>query len=108
MSQPRTYYNTNGLNSQEVEQVSRKFNNQERAIVDFFLKYPLHKLPASRIYNGCLYHKLIHERTPLTSIRRAISNLSNGANAPLVKLPETATGPMGKPEHLFALRTNSN
>ena len=97
MDRSKTYFNTTSQSSQYVKKRVAKNKTQEEIVLGIFEEHK--KLSASQVLS--LYPKNI----PLTSIRRAISNLKFGDK--LEKLAETRNGIYNAPEHLFRLSENS-
>jgi hypothetical protein len=83
------YHNTNDLQGKELEKADKTAAKQEDWILAFFRKYK-HQLngpsAVKRAYdkdNGTS-HLYGGTGVPITSIRRACSNLSKGVNSPLI------------------------
>lgn len=89
------YHNTTKQNTEFVLSAKKKNKSQEEIVFDIFLKYK--KLSASEVLEH--YPKNI----PLTSIRRAISNIQYEGR--LRKLTETRIGIYNAPEHYYAVVT---
>jgi predicted HTH transcriptional regulator len=89
------YFNTNKLSDEQVVVANQQTKKQEDIILNIFFQRK-QKLTASDIYN--IYN---NPNTPLTSIRRGITNLKNDGK--LVKIDETKIGIYGKPEHYYKL-----
>lgn len=89
-----TYYNTNQLDSQQKARATRDNANQEQLIRFAFADGGWHS-PSEVLRfvedNG--------ERWPLTSVRRAITNLTESGY--LEKGDKTSPGMYGRPEHLW-------
>lgn len=90
-----SFYNTIELAGKELLQAEENSLSQERKIMRHFLMrgHRYEKSP-SGIRRLCF-----NQDVPLTSVRRAITSLTNRGD--LVKLPAVVTGPYGKPEHLW-------
>lgn len=90
-----TYHNTNNLDEQSLVKAIQNNKTQEDIVLLIF-KEEKNPLSASRVWN-------IYDRTdtPLTSIRRAITNLMNERK--LVKTDIKVMGIYGKPEYLYKL-----
>lgn len=98
-----SYYNTTGLSGQQLEQATAAAKTQEAGILSLFQSQPTVKASASQIHAGGIKHQLWTSATPLTSIRRALTDLTKQGK--LIKLDETRKGVYGKPEFYFALVT---
>lgn len=90
-----TYHNTNSLDEQSLVKAIQNNKTQEDIVLLIFKEEKI-PLSASRVWN--LYART---ETPLTSIRRAITNLMNERK--LVKTDIKVTGLYGKPEYLYKL-----
>lgn len=93
------YYNTNGLCGHKLRKAIAKCSNQEQRILTIMRKLKK-KLTASQLHE--IYIDLHNKRTPLTSIRRALSNLKN--EEVIHKLDEQRIGDYGMPEHFYSLK----
>src|SRR6202041_14988 len=73
-----SYYNTTFEPLQLAINFERKALAQERLILDCFINIKGQStcVSPSWIYTSLMERGLIHEKTPLTSIRRAMSNLT--------------------------------
>lgn len=89
----KTYFNTTNQSSEYVKKRVAKNKTQEEIVLGIFKEHE--KLSASQVFS--MYPK----RVPLTSIRRAISNLKFIDK--LEKLDQTRIGIYDAPEHLFKL-----
>jgi len=95
------YHNTTNQSKKFVKVESRKCKNQEEQVM--VIMRARKQLTASDTWNVfCAVYKDV----PLTSIRRALSNLSEDKN--LVKKEKTKIGIYGKPEHYYALPFKKN
>ena len=89
------YYNTNKEFGDELKNSNTKAKSQEDAIMVLFRDRI--KLSASEVWH--IYDD--KGNTPITSIRRAITNLYK--NGVLVKTDETKDGIYGKKEHIYKI-----
>ena len=89
------YYNTNHLKGETLERAIESNLTQEEKIVYIF---SIQKKPMSA---SMVYHYFNDTRVPLTSVRRAMTNLMNQSR--LRKSEKMVTGIYGKPEHLYFL-----
>jgi hypothetical protein len=90
----REYYNTTNLEGTELEDSIAKATTQQEEIANTFAAK--HILTASEAWQ--VYGTL---RCPLTSIRRAITNLTEIGY--LFKTENTKIGIYGKPEYYYAI-----
>ena len=89
------YHNTNNLSIKEFLK-AQKANMKQEEVVRFIFNNTMFKnLTASEVWE----HFKIYKNVPLTSIRRAMSNLQRQGY--LFKLSKTKTGIYGKPEHFY-------
>lgn len=89
------YYNTNGLNAAEKKEATKRTKIQQEVVKTIFLKHK--KMTASEC------HKIFNQNVPITSIRRAISDLKS--EGILIKTDVTKDGLYGAPEHIYSLST---
>ena len=86
------YYNTNKMKGEGLTDAREKAMTQEELIFALFVSYRI--LTPSQIHS-------IFSRWPLTSIRRAITDLTSAGK--LVKTDRMLPGEYGKPEHVWAV-----
>lgn len=94
MSATVPFHNTLGLTGRQLIAAARVAKGQEAAIMEIFRA-------AGRPLSPSEVHARMPGRALLTSVRRAISNLTNAGA--LVKLDRVQPGPFGQPEHLWQL-----
>jgi len=92
-----SYHNTSNLSGPILDQYETKAKSQEQVILDWFRIY---EQPASP--SQC--QALFHPPPPLTSIRRAFTNLTTRGE--LVKTDKQVRGPFGRPETQWSLPSN--
>jgi hypothetical protein len=90
------YYNTNSLKNQQLIDAIEKNANQE-VIIECIFKSENRALTASQTWE-----LFPNKAVPLTSIRRAITNLCS--KNVLFKVDKMIIGLYGKPEHFYSLR----
>jgi hypothetical protein len=88
------FYNTNKESPSEACNSTAKTQKQEVVILDFFKKQQQPQSPS-------MVHKAFFELWPITSVRRAMTDLTLAGE--LVKTKDTVPGAYGKREHLWAL-----
>jgi hypothetical protein len=93
-----TYHNTTGESGIPLEEYEEKASVQERAILGHFRKEQ--KASPSEVQRMVLTH------TPLTSVRRAITNLT--AKGYLHKTQVTVRGRYARPEHVWIMGGHSH
>ena len=98
-----SYYNTTKETSKELAISKFKAYTQEEYIMDIFHDRESIKMTPSEVcYIFCEEYKDV----PLTSIRRAMTNLTNRQQ--LVKTDIMREGDYGKPEHCWKLSKESD
>ena len=93
------YYNTTRLARKDLDLAIRQAKNQDEIILCLFVKYH-HPLTPSEVH-GAFFTK----DTPLTSIRRSMSNLTKAGY--LVKTDTQVDGRYGRPEYRWNLATRA-
>ena len=93
----KSYHNTNKATGAVLEKSEAKAKSQEQEVIEFF-KTRWRYSSAERVWHH-LY--AFHGLTPLTSVRRAFSNLVKAGK--LVKTDKTVKGMYGKQIHLYEL-----
>lgn len=90
----KSYHNTTRQPADFVREAEMKAKTQEELILEIFKIF--NTLTASQA------HALFEDKnTPITSIRRGITNLMKGGD--LVKTDDTEIGNYGKPEYVYKL-----
>ena len=92
------YYNTNNLKGVNLIEVWKNTDKQKDVVLQFFEINPEVNMTPSYIW-GELINWNILDRVPLTSIRRAITDLTTDGK--LEMLPLTVKGIYGAPEHYW-------
>lgn len=95
--QEHSFHNTISLKGNELKQAEVKARAQEDYVLEYFDATV--QLTAENVHYGLKFEGAISPNTPLTSIRRAITNLCNRGK--IEKLNEMRMGSMGKPIHLY-------
>lgn len=91
------FHNTVDYKGEELEKADKKAKKQAEAILDFFHSKPFKHMTPSFVYNALLASGEIDEKVPITSIRRAMSNLTRDHE--LRKSENKIKGPLGVSEH---------
>ena len=94
-----SFYNTTHETGETLKESHRMAKTQEGRILNYFLTLGT-PLSPSRVLDG------MNLNCPLTSIRRAITNLTLARK--LIKTDEYSVGMYGKREHLWRLRTEED
>ena len=90
-----SYYNTTHSTSPELGRFESQAKRQESWVLEKFSSYGTVRMSPSTIHKGA------PKNWPLTSIRRAMTNLTNQGK--LIKTDTQARGPYGRPEYLWTL-----
>lgn len=92
-----SFHNTIGAAGRDLQEAEFRAGSQEIAILSFFKSRP------ARMFTPSEIHKRLFDpiTTPLTSVRRAITNLTRAGY--LLKTDIKTTGPYGMPEHCWYL-----
>jgi Fe2+ or Zn2+ uptake regulation protein len=97
MTAQRDYYNTNGEHDDTLNQSRRRAADQQQQVLSLFKHRPQSLLAPHEV------HALVAQPgTPLTSIRRAITNLTEAGL--LEKTPHRRMGAYGKHVYCWRLR----
>lgn len=99
--QKDTYYNTTNLTGSELDERIKACTASRDAVMSLFKFY--WKLTPSKAHDALTIHG-VKRKWPLTSIRRAITNLKN--DGLLVKTNEKSIGRYGYPEYNYELNFN--
>lgn len=89
-----SYYNTNKLTAPDLKEANRKASTDEDRILHFFERNQGSRYSPEDIRMYCQM-----ATRPLTSVRRAITNLTSDGH--LRKTNEMKTGSYGKPVHTW-------
>jgi hypothetical protein len=87
------YHNTTGESGIPLEEYEEKSSVQERAVLGYFRK--------EQMASPSEVHRMVLPFTPLTSVRRAITNLTGKGY--LRKTRATVHGRYARPEHLWIM-----
>ena len=88
------FFNTTKLKGESLKTSKKNSKSQDMKILDFFRLNKDIKMSPSYVHKS-----LFNELTPLSSIRRAITNLSNSGY--LLKCKDMIEGNYGKLEHTW-------
>lgn len=91
------YHNTNKLTSKRLIEATSKAITQQQIVLKIFKHHK--QLTASEVYKKFL--KYTKTTPPITSIRRAISNLQSQKK--ILKTQNTVLGMYNSPEHYYKL-----
>jgi hypothetical protein len=91
-----SYYNTNHLKGNDLKEANQKAKSQEDIILEFMKEHPAHFSPS------VIQRRLFGRKTPLTSIRRAMTRLEQANH--IVKTKKMVMGIYGKPGHTWLVK----
>lgn len=99
-----TYYDTTRVSDDDHKEFTIKASKQVSKILKHFIENPDKEFTPSQIWQ-----QLFDESTPITSCRRAITNLTkpnknNNFNPPLIKTDNQKDGLYGRPEYTWKLK----
>jgi len=93
-----SFYNTINLHGEDLKIAQYRANSLQAKILDYFLARPEKRLTPPEVQN-----KMGENNRPLTSIRRALTNLTTDGH--LIKTGEMSLGPYGAPNFKWRLNT---
>jgi DNA-binding response OmpR family regulator len=96
------FYNTIHLQAEELTNAKKQVESQESKILDLLATYPTQDFTKSEIKTHLVNLEKISDRTPESSISRALTNLHSGGK--ILKLDAMRQGGLGKPNHLWKLK----
>ena len=96
-SPTRSFHNTIAARGSELTQLDARAQTQEQAVLNFFRQNVGRMFTPSEIHQ-----RLFTPATPLTSVRRAITNLTEAGH--ITKTDIRTLGPYGVAEHCWYLR----
>jgi hypothetical protein len=96
---PEAYYNTNNETGTTLKKSEGKALTQEDIILAYFEKHPNSRFPAHAVLAACFF-----DATPLTSIRRAITNLEIKGKLELMPDEYMVPGLFGKQVHVWKFK----
>lgn len=94
----KTYYNTNNEVGDELDTSKEKALRQQNRILSYFQTFPDQSFSPEEVYNA-----LYSDNTPLTSVRRAITNLTDAGK--LIKTDIFKVSSFGKKAHSWRTAT---
>ena len=97
------FYNTIGATGVELKKFQRQIETQEEKILALFENNPNEELTKHEVKTQLVNMGKIHERTPESSISRALTDLMNDGK--IIKLDKMRMGEFDKPNHLWKLKT---
>ena len=95
------YYNTTNQTGDTLKQSWESNRTQTQIVLEYFESHPCETLGASEVWERLIASKQISPKVPLTSIRRAITDLCSESK--LIKSEVQKIGMFTKPEHCWFL-----
>jgi hypothetical protein len=96
------FYNTIGATGEELKKFQRQTEAQADKILALFEYYPNEEMTKHEIKTHLVRLGKMHERTPESSINRALTGLMNDGK--ILKLDKMRMGEFDKPNHLWKLK----
>ena len=96
------FYNTIGATGTDLKKFNRQTETQEEKILALFEKNPNEEFTKHEVKTRLVNMGKIHERTPESSISRALTDLMNDGK--VLKLDKMRMGEFDKPNHLWKLK----
>ena len=97
------FYNTIGATGSELKKFQRQTETQEDKILALLEEHPQEEMTKHEIKTYLVRLGKIHDRTPESSINRALTGLKNDGK--VLKLDKLRKGEFDKPNHLWKLKT---
>jgi len=103
-----SYHKTVEITSKELENAEAKAKSQDAIVHEFYKCSNIvgWKFTAEQVWKSLITVQLIHDKTPLSSIRRSCSNLAK--KGLLKKLDDTVLGSLGSKVHFYKLNNENN
>ena len=96
------FYNTIGAKGEELKKFQRQTETQADKILALMEKHPQEEMTKHEIKTQLVRLGKIHEKTPESSISRALTDLMNEGK--ILKLDKMRMGEFDKPNHLWKLK----
>jgi hypothetical protein len=97
------FYNTIGATGTDLKKFQQQTQSQEEKILALFEENPNEELTKHEVKTQLVNMGKIHDRTPESSINRALTGLMNDGK--VLKLDKMRMGEFDKPNHLWKLKT---
>ena len=98
----KMYYNTTNENGSLLKTNTKQAKNQTTLTLSVFQTYPTYTFSADEVWQFLIENEAINEQTPLTSIRRAITYLTNEGK--IVKTNRKVLGSAGRKTYTWRLK----
>lgn len=97
-----SYHNTTNVKGEQLDIFLVAAKSQDEIVLNFFNNYPNHDFSPSKLHEYLVKYQLINQATPLTSIRRALTNLTT--NGKLIKTDKKVMSKFNRPEYVWKLK----
>jgi len=97
-----SYHNTTNQTGEQLYIFSVAAKSQDEIVLNFFSNYPNHDFSPSKLHDYLIKYQLIDAATPLTSIRRALTNLTG--NGKIIKTDKKLMSKFNRPEYVWKLK----
>jgi len=102
-SSMHSYHNTTGMQKPELKAAEQKAQKQDVLVLQVFKDNRLKDFTPCEVYEYMIKKGVISRKVPITSIRRAISNLTATGKEDLERLPGKREGAYGQPNRTWRL-----
>lgn len=96
------FYNTISAKGTDLKKFQKQIETQEQKILALLRDNPQKEFTKSEVKIRLVNMGKIHERTPESSISRALTDLMNDGK--VLKLDKMRMGELGKPNHLWKIK----
>lgn len=97
------FFNTTAENGHDLKLYKSKTAAQDAKVLCFMSQNADQKFTACEVFDRLLVNRIIHERTPRTSIGRSLNTLMNEGK--VLKLQEKRNGCFGRPNYLWQFKS---
>ena len=98
----KMYYNTTNEKGSLLKANTKQAENQTELTLSVFQTYPTYTFSADEVWNFLIDNEAINEQTPLTSIRRSITDLTNRNR--IFKTDKKVLGNAGRKTYTWRLK----
>lgn len=96
------FHNTTGLSGAALETAREAAQKQDEVVMVIFRRFPIGYLTPSDVHAYALRNHLLDRKTPITSVRRSMCNLTEAGK--LIKTTTFRRSPLGRREHCWKLK----
>lgn len=98
-----SFHNTTNQSTTELKTSEDKARTQDEIVLEFFKQHKLNDFTPCEVYEALIKQKKITRLVPITSIRRAITNLTHSTKDDLEKMRDKRIGYYGAPNNVWRL-----